>query len=165
MVELPEELTFEGSGSVWKLTANDSTQTMRCFIKRKYDPQDILDSLWSLLKVNPFSTAWELVPLSFVVDWFVNIGDYITALTSHSPHAQQVATLSYKFEGNATYKEENTGCAVDFVFECYQRIVIDPDDVVALQTRFDMNWKRQLDALALSWGPISERIKKTLNKR
>lgn len=165
LVELPEELTFEGSGSVWKLTANDSAQTMRCFIKRKYDPQDVLDSLWSLLKVNPFSTAWELVPLSFVVDWFVNIGDYITALTSHSPHAQQVATLSYKFEGNATYKEENTGCAVDFNFECYQRIVIDPDDFVALQTRFDMNWKRQLDALALSWGPISERIKKTLNKR
>lgn len=164
-VELPEELIFEGSGSVWKLTTNDSVQTMRCFIKRKYDPQDILDSLWSLLKVNPFSTAWELVPLSFVVDWFLNIGDYITALTSHSPHAQQVATLSYKFEGNATYVEENTGCTVDFSFECYRRSVIDPDDFVALRTRFDMNWKRQLDALALSWGPISERIKKNLNKR
>jgi len=26
-------------------------------------------------------TAWELIPFSFVVDWFVNFGDYIQALT------------------------------------------------------------------------------------
>lgn len=29
--------------------------------------------------VNPLSTAWELIPYSFVADWFVNVGDYITA--------------------------------------------------------------------------------------
>lgn len=26
-------------------------------------------------------SAWELIPWSFVVDWFVNVGDYITAVT------------------------------------------------------------------------------------
>jgi hypothetical protein len=26
-------------------------------------------------------TAWELVPYSFVIDWFVNAGDYIQAVT------------------------------------------------------------------------------------
>lgn len=30
------------------------------------------------LGLNPFVTAWELIPMSFVVDWFVNVGDYIT---------------------------------------------------------------------------------------
>ncbi len=30
---------------------------------------------------NPLSIAWELVPFSFVVDWFVNVGDYLGSLT------------------------------------------------------------------------------------
>lgn len=31
---------------------------------------------------NPLVTAWELIPYSFVLDWFVNVGDYITRKTS-----------------------------------------------------------------------------------
>lgn len=30
-------------------------------------------------RVNPFQTAWELIPLSFVVDWFVSVGNSISA--------------------------------------------------------------------------------------
>lgn len=29
---------------------------------------------------NPLAVAWELVPYSFVVDWVVNVGDYLSAL-------------------------------------------------------------------------------------
>lgn len=32
---------------------------------------------------NPLLTAWELVPLSFVVDWFYNIGDWLNQLTAY----------------------------------------------------------------------------------
>lgn len=31
--------------------------------------------------VNPLTIAWELVPFSFVVDWFVNVGDVISSMT------------------------------------------------------------------------------------
>jgi hypothetical protein len=31
--------------------------------------------------VNPVSVAWELVPFSFVVDWFVNVGDFLNSFT------------------------------------------------------------------------------------
>jgi hypothetical protein len=31
--------------------------------------------------LNPVSIAWELVPFSFVLDWFVNVGDYLGSLT------------------------------------------------------------------------------------
>lgn len=31
--------------------------------------------------VNPLSIAWELVPFSFVLDWFVTVGDYLNSLT------------------------------------------------------------------------------------
>ena len=32
------------------------------------------------LQSDPFVTAWELVPYSFVVDWFIGIGDYISTI-------------------------------------------------------------------------------------
>ncbi len=31
--------------------------------------------------VNPLSIAWELVPFSFVLDWFATVGDYLNSLT------------------------------------------------------------------------------------
>jgi hypothetical protein len=31
--------------------------------------------------VNPLAVAWELVPLSFVFDWFLPVGDMLSALT------------------------------------------------------------------------------------
>jgi hypothetical protein len=31
--------------------------------------------------INPLSIAWEVVPFSFVVDWFVPIGNYLQSLT------------------------------------------------------------------------------------
>lgn len=31
--------------------------------------------------INPASVAWELVPLSFVIDWFVPVGDFLRSMT------------------------------------------------------------------------------------
>lgn len=42
---------------------------------------DAQERLFDLVKINPFATAWELIPLSFVVDWFINVGDVIDAYT------------------------------------------------------------------------------------
>lgn len=41
-----------------------------------------LAGLNSLGLVNPVSVAWELLPMSFVVDWFVPIGSFIRQLTA-----------------------------------------------------------------------------------
>lgn len=34
--------------------------------------------------INPIQTAWELIPYSFVIDWFANVGDWLLANTSLS---------------------------------------------------------------------------------
>lgn len=34
--------------------------------------------------INPLTTVWELVPYSFVVDWFVGVGDYLSSLSAFS---------------------------------------------------------------------------------
>jgi hypothetical protein len=41
-----------------------------------------LAGLNSLGLVNPLSVAWELLPLSFVVDWFIPVGHFINGLSA-----------------------------------------------------------------------------------
>jgi hypothetical protein len=41
-----------------------------------------LSTLQQLGLTNPALIAWELVPFSFVFDWFVSVGDYLTGLTA-----------------------------------------------------------------------------------
>lgn len=43
---------------------------------------------------NPFVTAWELIPYSFVFDWFVNMGDYIARTTTQSLAKERYACIS-----------------------------------------------------------------------
>lgn len=53
----------------------------RCIISRRYrvtNPN--LTDLNRLTSLNPFSIAWELTPLSFVVDWWFDIGGYLQNL-------------------------------------------------------------------------------------
>lgn len=41
----------------------------------------IADFMPSRIRLNPVVTAWELVPFSFVLDWFVNVGQALEALS------------------------------------------------------------------------------------
>lgn len=40
----------------------------------------VYDTLFRAGLANPASIAWELIPFSFIVDWFVNVGDVIASL-------------------------------------------------------------------------------------
>lgn len=61
-------------------------------VKRKLQAMGLL---------NPASVAWELVPYSFVVDWFIPVGDWIDSFTS---------LAGLKVEGSASVK--TTGITV-----------------------------------------------------
>lgn len=51
--------------------------------------------LWdSLGLTNLFTTAWDLVPLSFVVDWFVNVSRFLSQLDNYYFHAQPLEKLT-----------------------------------------------------------------------
>jgi hypothetical protein len=41
-----------------------------------------LSAMQQLGLTNPALVAWELVPFSFVFDWFIQVGDWLTALTA-----------------------------------------------------------------------------------
>lgn len=61
-----------------------------------------LYSLEQLGLVNPLAVAWELVPFSFVVDWFAPVGTYLTNIIP--PQGVSVVRGSVSFKGEGTYR-------------------------------------------------------------
>lgn len=61
---------------------------------------------WSSL--NPVSLAWELIPYSFVVDWFVDVGSYLrnleTALLYKTRFKSGYVSELYAYDGTETQK-------------------------------------------------------------
>lgn len=45
--------------------------------------------LYDQMKFNLLTTLWEVLPYSFVIDWFINVGDALTAHTSSLVNASQ----------------------------------------------------------------------------
>lgn len=52
------------------------------YVIRAAIPRPELLSVTSLGFTNPLTVAWELMPWSFVIDWFIRIGDYLNYLDS-----------------------------------------------------------------------------------
>lgn len=109
----------------------------------------------SQLSFSLTKTAWELIPLSFVIDWFVNIGDVLSA-TWPTAHAEQGATFSWKSQFTTQYKHEQSGAFVTIRYSGYKRIVIDPLQFCKLEWNPYMNAFRTYDAFALSWKMFIE---------
>lgn len=63
----------ETSTSVVITGTTSITRRLRCYMVEDYSPWD------SLGLTDPAEVAWELVPLSFVADWFVPFGMYLGA--------------------------------------------------------------------------------------
>lgn len=75
------------------------------------------DALGARIAGNPaavvLGTAWELVPFSFVVDWFIGVGDYINQLNLETLLASYRSVITIKgltrFESRVTSLSKNTG--------------------------------------------------------
>lgn len=135
----------EGFQGAWSLV--DS-----CWMKRRFDPSDMTAQFRRVFGMNPFVTAWELTTLSFVVDWAINVGDVISAM-SPIPSLEEKATISWKnsVTGTITKPQYPLG-SVDIDLSYYEIIPINYQDHVSLSFEPLMTTKRKLDALALGWS-------------
>lgn len=102
---------------------------------------------------NILTTAWELVPLSFVVDWFINVGDFISAFSGGST-ADRNSTISFKsvldYKGKDSFNRN-----VIITGQLWNREVTGSLlQHSCLTFKPDMNPKRYLDSVALSWNAI-----------
>lgn len=128
----------------------------RVFIKRAFAKGSMFTQN---LSASLFVTAWELIPLSFVLDWIINIGDFIATSTSSTLNKKYTegSTLSLKPSGAITYNCVN-GSSVTVELKGYKRECINPNDYCRLNINPDITGKRQIDALALSWGIFFKKV-------
>lgn len=131
---------------------------LSAMIKRRFSHGSAQQG-FSVISNDLFVTAWELVPLSFVIDWFVNIGDALSSRSYQNSWVQQGATLAkeIKFDSDVDvpdsniYSQEPSTVVSGFY---YKRIVINPQDYCGLVWQPKLGLERQIDAIALLWRPV-----------
>lgn len=146
------------------------SKSHRCEFSIKFKPSGAQLSDWTSL--NPAAIAWELLPLSFVADWFITMGQYLDLVENHLLFRQ--AFLSgYRtevFKGTCSKEDviqanntspvpHGTSLVRSFRSESkglgFTRIRKDRVILTSLpypngvHLRFKVGWKRQLDAAAL----------------
>lgn len=88
----PTGVTLPGPTIVYKRTETMGDIRLRASVFQHFDWEGAAQ--YAGIGVNPLVTAWELIPYSFVVDWFVNVGDYIASNTSNSAAQMSFACVS-----------------------------------------------------------------------
>lgn len=73
------KLDTGGEIGQWKVTGSIMYTTRMCARISVTNPNAFLANQVGVL--NPFAVAWELVPFSFVVDWFASVGTVIGAMS------------------------------------------------------------------------------------
>lgn len=138
--------------SGWNITS-EIPVTFRCFIKRMYEKLNGYSRLLKEYSANIARTLWELVPLSFVVDWFINVGNLMSTLLGGTQHAgfQEAATISLKVDTTVNFTHIESGASVAADIKGYERRVINPSSYCGLFWSPDLNSDREKDAAALSW--------------
>lgn len=127
----------------------------RCFIKRSFTSA----SAGVFLTKNLLVTAWEKVTLSFVVDWFLNIGDLLTSLLDPPGIKSEGSTFSSQVKPTTvTYVRASDSSRVTVTFQGYKTSPITPSAHTGLVFSPHITWKRTLDAVALSWGALRRRF-------
>lgn len=77
-----------GCGAKWVLE-----RLSGAYVRLDFIPGNVfLDSLTRVGMTNPFEVVWEKVPFSFVVDWFLPIGNWLSSLD---------ATLGWEFRAGS----------------------------------------------------------------
>lgn len=149
--EPPKVDGFEFSGTC--------TITWKCMVKYGYAQSGNLRDLRKAFSVNAFLTLWELGKLTFVIDWFFSVGNFLSARFGRPSLAiTDGMTLSSKLTINGTYSH-NSGTSFKVESEHYQRKVVNPEEFSGIFLRINLNWMRYADAGALLFGELKRHFK------
>lgn len=119
-----------------------------------------LDKLMSVASFNPLVTLWELTRLSWMVDWVLDVGSFLSALVSPPNMIDQGVTQAYRWSYLVTYRNTATGGTIMIQREYYRRMVPSTRDFLGIHFSIQMNWKRWFDLFSVLWGQIGPKLRK-----
>jgi hypothetical protein len=116
-----------------------------------------LASSTSMGLTNPALVAWELVPLSFVVDWFVNVSDCLEQFDAWAGKTYLSGTLTHTTRGETRQSVEKTSGTGTFKkagwyldnFVYMDRVIVSSPPTVMPKFDLSLSPKRLLDGIAL----------------
>lgn len=179
------DVPLVNTSSSYIYSAVSGTTTIRATGKARYNLSNLNLRLFDQIGLNPFVTAWELIPFSFVVDWFVNIGDWVQAQTSSLVDLAEQRSFCYSVKHDLTVVTKLRVKTVERFTKSYPALGgsvvhehhIDVDEVLATEviSHYErhifyagdtkivsdayLNWKRGLDAFVLSNKPLIKALR------
>lgn len=123
----------------------------------RFDPNPYGTSNWDVLRA-----TWERIPWSFVFDWFVNVGDWLSSLRSiEIDYAQSYATFAIEAETKLDFSNWTNSPDI------FQVNTVLVDRIVNLEPPtlplVDKNWGRTLryiDSISLIIGTLKNVLKR-----
>ena len=98
-----------------------TVRTTKCRMAARYRMDSAARAVLGATGIsNPALLAWELLPWSFVVDWFVPVGNYLESLDAFSGFSIIDGTVSNNSE--TKYQQDTSGTTTDY-FSIYRRSV------------------------------------------
>lgn len=99
-------------------------------------------NLSRITSLNPLSIAWELVPFSFVADWFVDIGGYLsnmeaslgTGLSFKRGMVTELSIMTTEVPGSLKSWSHRVNYGGGYIVDYFYDYAIDPDK----------NWRREV---------------------
>lgn len=103
---------------------------------------------------NILVTAWELVTLSWVVDWVLTVGNFLSAISPPSNQIDRGVTEAFRWSSSLVLTDSFTNQKMYVERDSYQRFVKSTADFAGIHLNVDMNWRRYADSAALFWQRI-----------
>lgn len=142
------------SASVISSQVATTTRTVHASVGLKVTTRDVH-------MTDPFVTGWELVPLSFVYDWFVTMGDLLAAFSPFATGQLMYATLATEDvsiirctnvltpQSGSTAIEQiaTVPCIQQKTVTNYRRVLASPVPTLAIDV--NLNMAKVLDLIAL----------------
>lgn len=133
---------------------------VRCWIKRSYSlGMNFTEQVYKHMGTSALVTAFELVKRSFVLDWFLTIGDFLRAIVfDYSIVDQQAASYSQKCDSVIDHFHEASKASVKIYVDGYERKIINPCDFTGIYVDIGYDLIRQLDTFAMLWPAIKKQL-------
>lgn len=163
-----------GSGGVVGFAMFTVSQIRKVTVRRSHHASvGVQVTTRDITAMDPLVTAWELVPFSFILDWFVTIGDMLAAFSPFATGQLRFATLSSELEivtehshriipsPSATYLSGQTAPFTTLTTQAYKaRRDESPTPTLAVDVNLDAY--KILDLVALWFGFNQKHLRRIL---